>query len=228
MWVSCPFGGLRLALAPFPRAKVTSASIADKIFSLRDDAASITDVELEEAVYRLGGDNDDEVPDLDGDDENAYFLREVNQTVTTIGEDGELFQVHITRVSPTHSIVDTGGSRDIYQNKDRFVSGSQKGVPRLGTYTHTMLPPVWWYAQSAVELSWSDESRSSTRMCVLLVEGYLLQRTRDKRRAINMSPTWSRSRVVMSPGETPRDRYHPISHSPYTNRRSRKREVHVT
>ena len=88
---------------------------------------------------------------------------------------------------------------------------SQKGVPRLGTYTHTMLPPVWWYAQSAVELSWSDESRSSTRMCVLLVEGYLLQRTRDKRRAINMSPTWSRSRVVMSPGETPRDRYHPIS-----------------
>ena len=89
----------------------------------------------------------------------------------------------------------------------------QKGVPRLGTYTHTMLPPVWWYAQSAVELSWSDESRSSTRMCVLLVEGYLLQRTRDKRRAINMSPTWSRSRVVMSPGETPRDRYHPISQS---------------
>ena len=49
-------------------------------------------------------------------------------------------------------------------------------------------------------------------MCVLLVEGYLLQRTRDKRRAINMSPTWSRSRVVMSPGETPRDGYHPISH----------------
>ena len=91
----------------------------------------------------------------------------------------------------------------------------------------SQLPPGWWYAQSAVELSWSDESRSSTRMCVLLVEGYLLQRTRDKRRAINMSPTWSRSRVVMSPGETPRDRYHPISHSPYTNRRSRKREVHV-
>ena len=97
-------------------------------------------------------------------------------------------------------------------------STSQKGVPRLGTYTHTMLPPVWWYAQSAVELSWSDESRSSTRMCVLLVEGYLLQRTRDKRRAINMSPTWSRSRVVMSPGETPRDGYHPISHGDCVHR----------
>ena len=98
-----------------------SALIADKLFQLRDDAASMSDAELEEAMFRLRADGD---ADFTDDEYENYALREVNQTITTVGEDGELFQLHITRVSPTHSIVDTGGSRDIFQNKDRFVPGS--------------------------------------------------------------------------------------------------------
>ena len=55
------------------------------------------------------------------------------------------------------------------------------------------------------------EQELFTVVCVWY-KGYLLQRKRDKRRAIVTAQLGPASQVMMSPGETPRDGYNPASH----------------
>ena len=103
-----------------PRRNASRGSeLRDKLYSLRDDAESLTNEEIEERLYDINNDDDD-----DSDDERNYHLTDCDGFVSVLSEDGEIIQLHYSKIGPEHFIVDTGGSRDMCQNKNRFLKGS--------------------------------------------------------------------------------------------------------
>ena len=94
-------------------------TMVDALYALNENADDLTDAELEQTLFMLSGGTDD-------DDDHSYMMSD-SRWIDLETESGSTHRLYFTEVDgQLRWIVDTGGSRDLCQNKSRFVPGSLK------------------------------------------------------------------------------------------------------